>query len=127
MELPDACGDASYLEALDHGLDETWRRLAASPPGLAFYLAGADPHEGDRLGRLKLSSEGLAERDRRVLAALESRGIPVALSMAGGYGRDLAVTVDVQVTTLTAALASWQRRGERQLGEVARGPDRRSS
>jgi acetoin utilization deacetylase AcuC-like enzyme len=67
--------------------------MAAAPPGLAFYLAGADPHEDDRLGRLKLSAEGLAERDRRVLAALRARGIPVAVSMAGGYGRDIATTV----------------------------------
>ncbi len=75
---------------------------------LAFYLAGADPHENDRLGRLKISSEGLAERDRRVLAALRERGIPVALSMAGGYGRDLDTTVAVQRRTLELALESWR-------------------
>ncbi|MDO9074201.1 MAG: histone deacetylase, partial [Rubrivivax sp.] len=74
----------------------------------AFYLAGADPHEADRLGRLKLTAAGLAERDRRVLAALRDRGIPVALSMAGGYGRDITTTVEVQRRTLQEAMDSWQ-------------------
>jgi acetoin utilization deacetylase AcuC-like enzyme len=77
-------------------------------PGLAFYLAGADPHENDRLGRLKLTSEGLALRDRRVLDWLGRRRIPVALSMAGGYGRDLATTVAVQRRTLQEGLRAWQ-------------------
>lgn len=105
IDLPDGCGDADYLAALDRALDEVWRRWQ---PGLAFYLAGADPHEGDRLGRLKLTSEGLAERDRRVLAALGERRVPVALSMAGGYGNDLATTVAVQVNTLTLAAEAWR-------------------
>ncbi len=108
VELPDGCTDEPYLAALDTALAQAFERTAAAPPGLAFYLAGADPHEDDRLGRLKLSSAGLAERDRRVLAALRTRGIPVALSMAGGYGRDLATTVAVQRRTLELALESWQ-------------------
>ncbi len=108
VELPDGCTDEPYLDALDAALAAAWERTAAAPPGLAFYLAGADPHENDRLGRLKLSSEGLAERDRRVLAALRGRGIPVALSMAGGYGRDLHTTVALQRRTLELALQSWQ-------------------
>ena len=108
VDLPDGCTDEPYLEALDAALATAFERQAAAPPGLAFYLAGADPHEGDRLGRLKLSNEGLAERDRRVLAELRRRGIPVALSMAGGYGRDLHTTVAVQRRTLELALQSWQ-------------------
>jgi acetoin utilization deacetylase AcuC-like enzyme len=108
VELPDGCTDEPYLAALDTALAVAWERTADALPGLAFYLAGADPHEGDRLGRLKLSAEGLAERDRRVLAALRARGIPVALSMAGGYGRDLHTTVAVQRRTLELALQSWQ-------------------
>ncbi len=108
VELPDGCADAPYLQALDAALDQAWSMQAASPPGLAFYLAGADPHENDRLGRLKISSAGLAERDRRVLAALHARRIPVALAMAGGYGRDLAVTVEVQRQTLREALGAWR-------------------
>ncbi len=106
VDLPDGCGDTDYLAALDLAMAEVWRRCQ---PGLAFYLAGADPHEGDRLGRLKLSFDGLAERDRRVLDALRERRIPVALSMAGGYGHDLATTVAVQVATLTLAAQSWAR------------------
>jgi acetoin utilization deacetylase AcuC-like enzyme len=108
IELPDGCTDEPYLDALDAALQEAWRRQAAAPPGLAFYLAGADPHEGDRLGRLKLSAAGLAERDRRVLAALRARGIPVALSMAGGYGRDIDDTVAIQRRTLELAWRAWQ-------------------
>jgi acetoin utilization deacetylase AcuC-like enzyme len=108
VELPDGCADADYLDALDRALDTVWARHGDSLPGLAFYLAGADPHEDDRLGRLKLTAGGLAERDRRVLAALRRQRIPVALSMAGGYGRDLATTVAIQRRTLAEALGSWQ-------------------
>jgi acetoin utilization deacetylase AcuC-like enzyme len=108
VELPDGCTDAPYLAALDAALSQTWARHADAAPGLAFYLAGADPHENDRLGRLKISAEGLAERDRRVFSALRERGIPVAVAMAGGYGRDLALTVELQRRTLAEALASWQ-------------------
>jgi len=108
VELPDGCTDGPYLAALDDALAQAFERQAAAPPGLAFYLAGADPHENDRLGRLKISTDGLAERDRRVLAELRRRGIPVALSMAGGYGRDLHTTVAVQRRTLELALESWR-------------------
>ena len=108
VALPDGCGDADYLAALDAALAAVWGEHAARPFGLAFYLAGADPHEGDRLGRLKLSAVGLLERDRRVFAALRERRIPVALSMAGGYGRDIEVTVAIQVATLQSAVESWQ-------------------
>jgi len=107
VDLPDGCGDDAYLAALDQALEQVWQRLAATPPGLAFYLAGADPHEGDRLGRLKLTTAGMLERDRRVLQALRERRIPVALSMAGGYGHDLNTTVAVQVNTLSEAARSW--------------------
>jgi len=105
VELPDGCRDDEYLAALDEALEQIWARWPA--PGLTFYLAGADPHEGDRLGRLKLSDAGLRERDRRVLTALRERRIPVALSMAGGYGHDLNTTVAVQVNTLREAAHSW--------------------
>ncbi len=105
VELADGCADAEYLAELEAALAEVWARWPA--PGLAFYLAGADPHEGDRLGRLKLTTEGLRERDRRVFAALRERRIPVALSMAGGYGHELDTTVAVQVNTLREAAHSW--------------------
>ena len=108
MELPDGCTDAPYLEALDSALQNSWQQQPTAP-GLAFYLAGADPHENDRLGRLKLSAEGLAARDQRVLDFLWDRRIPVALSMAGGYGKDLGVTVDIQRQTLALAHGAWRR------------------
>ncbi len=105
VELPDGCDDAAYLAALDAALAELWRRHGTTPPGLVFYLAGADPHEGDRLGRLKLTHAGLRERDRRVLAACRARAIPVAISMAGGYGRDIADSVTAHENTLREAIA----------------------
>lgn len=108
VELPDGCADAAYLAALDTALDRAWQRQASEPPGLAFYLAGADPHEGDRLGRLALTAEGLAERDRRVFRCLARHRVPVAVTMAGGYGHDIAVTVGIQLETVRQALAAWQ-------------------
>jgi acetoin utilization deacetylase AcuC-like enzyme len=107
VDLPDGCQDEAYLAALDHALDTLWARHPDGLPGLVFYLAGADPHENDRLGRLKLSAQGLAERDRRVLDALRVRAIPVALSMAGGYGRDIDQTVAIQFNTVCEAQRHW--------------------
>jgi acetoin utilization deacetylase AcuC-like enzyme len=107
--LPDGTGDEAYLAALD---DSLARMLERFVPTFLVYLAGADPHEGDRLGRLKLSDEGLVERDRRVFTALRERAIPVAVTMAGGYGHDVQATVAVHLRTLRAAAAScdaWQR------------------
>lgn len=108
VALPDGCGDADYLPALDRALAVLADEHAERPFGLAFYLAGADPHEGDRLGRLKLSAAGLLARDRRVLARLGELGIPVALAMAGGYGHDLDVTVAIQAATIEAAIDAWR-------------------
>ena len=110
VALPDGCTDMPYLASLDAALARAWAMQATQPPGLAFYLAGADPHENDRLGRLKLTAAGLAERDRRVFQALHERGIPVAVLMAGGYGRDLATTVSIQRRTLELACMFWQHR-----------------
>jgi acetoin utilization deacetylase AcuC-like enzyme len=110
VELPDGCTDAPYLAALDAALDQAWTRQCAAggPPGLVFYLAGADPHEGDRLGRLKLTSAGMAERDRRVFDWLGRRRVPVAMCMAGGYGHDIHSTVAVQLRTVQTAQQAWQ-------------------
>jgi acetoin utilization deacetylase AcuC-like enzyme len=119
VDLPDGCTDAPYLQALDDALDTLWRHHGDAPPGLVFYLAGADPHEGDRLGRLRLTAAGLAERDRRVLDACHERGIAVAVSMAGGYGRDIDATVDVHLTTLKTAFQAWQRRASESPRQAA--------
>lgn len=108
VDLPDGCTDAPYLAALDLALAQLWRDHGEHPPGLIFYQAGADPHEGDRLGRLKLSAAGLAERDRRVFAAAQSRRIPLVLTMGGGYGHVIEDTVALQVQTYREALTSWQ-------------------
>jgi len=108
LALADGCGDADYLSALDGALAALAREHAVRPFGLTFYLAGADPHEGDRLGRLKVSADGLLERDRRVLAVLGEQRIPVALAMAGGYGHDLDVTVSIQAATIAAAIHAWR-------------------
>ena len=109
VDLPDGCTDEAYLRALDDALAALWRHHEQALPGLIFYVAGADPHEGDRLGRLKLTTAGLAERDRRVFAAARGRRIPIALSMAGGYGRVVADTVQVHLGTIRAALESWRQ------------------
>ena len=105
VDLPDDCGDAAYLAALDGALAEAARRFPA--PQLAFYLAGADPHSGDRLGRLRLSTAAMAERDARVFAALA--GIPTVMLMAGGYPTDLEAMLDVQEASVRAAFATWQQ------------------
>ncbi|MCW7541589.1 histone deacetylase [Aquabacterium sp. A7-Y] len=109
VELPDGCADEAYLAALELALETLWQRHAEAPPGLIFYLAGADPYEGDRLGRLKLTAAGLAERDTRVFEAARQRGIPVALTMAGGYGRVIEETVAIQLRTLALASEHHQR------------------
>ncbi len=100
VALPDETDDESYLEQLASALAQMFARF---DPQLIIYLAGADPHEGDRLGRLKLSMEGLAARDRMVLDAAQARGLPVALAMAGGYGRSIDDTVAVHSQTVRIA------------------------
>ena len=106
IELADGCDDRAYLDALELALTELEARFN---PGLIIYLAGADPHEGDRLGRLALSFDGLEARDRRVMDWAWSKRIPLAFSMAGGYGKVLEDTVQVQVNTFRVAYAYWRR------------------
>jgi acetoin utilization deacetylase AcuC-like enzyme len=106
VALSDGCQDGDYAAALEQALDELARRFE---PGLVIYLAGADPHEGDRLGRLKLSYDGLEARDRRVFDWCFSRRLPVAFVMAGGYGVKIEETVQVQLNTYRTALSYWQR------------------
>lgn len=106
VDLPDGCGDAQYLQALDGALDALERRFE---PGLVIYLAGADPHEGDRLGRLKLTWDGLQARDARVFDWAWARRLPVAMAMAGGYGIRIQDTVQAQVNTFRVAAGAWRR------------------
>jgi acetoin utilization deacetylase AcuC-like enzyme len=105
IELADGTRDDEYLWHLERGLGEALERSA---PDLAIYLAGADPFEDDRLGRLKLSKWGLARRDDHVLRMLEARGIPVALAMAGGYARNIADSVEIHANTIVSARDAWR-------------------
>ena len=100
VELPDGAGDDVFLAALELHLPDV---LAGFRPHLAVYLAGADPWREDRFGRLGMSKEGLAERDRLVLGLCREMGIPTAVAMAGGYARDTEDTVDIHVRTLRVA------------------------
>ena len=97
--LPDGTGDEDYLAALEEPL----ARAVAFGPDLLWYLAGADPYEHDRLGGLALTRAGLRERDRRVFAAARSAGIPVAVTLAGGYASSPADTVSIHAGTVLAA------------------------
>jgi acetoin utilization deacetylase AcuC-like enzyme len=105
VELADGTGDDEYLWHLERGLDETLER---SRPQLAFYLAGADPYEDDRLGRLKLTKAGLARRDALVLGTLAARGIPVAIAMAGGYARDIEDSAEIHANTIVSARRTYE-------------------
>ena len=98
--LPDGAGDTEFLATLESGLEVA---LDAADASLAIYLAGADPFEGDRLGRLSVTKSGLAERDRIVLETCRERGIPVALTMAGGYASEVEDTVDVHFQSIRRA------------------------
>jgi acetoin utilization deacetylase AcuC-like enzyme len=100
--LQDGTGDAEYLSALDRGVR---RALECADADLAIYLAGADPHEGDLLGRMAMTKSGLARRDHMVLEMCRAAGLPVATVMAGGYGRHVQDTVEIHVATVRAAVA----------------------
>ena len=98
--LEDGLGDQDYLQTLHRALESL---EAQFNPELIIYLAGADPHEGDRLGRLKLSMSGMAKRDSMVLSFAKEHRCPIALAMAGGYGTTIETTVDVHEQTIQLA------------------------
>ena len=102
--LPDGCSDPAYLEALDQALEQAFSRFS---PDFLIYLAGADAHEGDRLGRLKLTEAGMAARDQRVFDWARAKKIPMIICMGGGYGHDLETTVAVQMNTWRLAHLHW--------------------
>ena len=106
VALPDGCGDAEYLSALENALQTLEGQFK---PDLVMYLAGADPYKGDRLGRLKLTMDGLQSRDRRVFDWCHERHLPVAFVMAGGYGVHIEETVQVQLNTYRIALEYAKR------------------
>ena len=99
VELPDGTSDERYLAELERVLPEAVRRAR---PELCFVLAGADPYEGDRLGRLALTKEGLLARDRLIRDTLLASGVPVCVTLAGGYAADIRDTVAINVNTVRA-------------------------
>jgi acetoin utilization deacetylase AcuC-like enzyme len=98
--LPDQCPDHHYLFAWRHGVRHSFRQ---ANPDLVIFLAGADPHVGDRFSRLALSKEGLADRDAFVLEECRQRSVPVVVTMAGGYGKVIDDTVDIHARTVEIA------------------------
>jgi acetoin utilization deacetylase AcuC-like enzyme len=101
VELADGTDDAAYLAALDKGIIRSLENFSAD---LVIYLAGADPYQEDRFGRLALTKKGLAQRDRLVLRHCFEAGLPAAVTMAGGYARNLKDIVDINFQTIVAAL-----------------------
>jgi acetoin utilization deacetylase AcuC-like enzyme len=99
VELADATGDDEYLDTLARHLP----RVFEHAPDLVFYLGGADPYAGDKLGRLSLTIGGLRARDETVLRACRDRGVPVATVMSGGYAADIRDTVEIHCNTIRAA------------------------
>jgi len=120
LELPDHAGDAAYVAAVEAGVAAA---LEASHPDLAFFLAGADPFRGDRLGRLSVSKAGLRERDRIVFQRCREARVPVAVVMGGGYAPRIEDSVDIHFATVQAAHRahrSWPSPGEADLSETER-------
>lgn len=104
--LPDKTGDDAYLATLHQSLEILDARFK---PNCIIYLAGADPHEGDRLGKLSLTKEGMRQRDEVIFQYGLDRQIPIAFSMAGGYGREIQSTVDIHFQTIQTALQFQQQ------------------
>jgi len=101
VALPNGCGDNLYLDALSNALHVVKTKF---DPQFIIYLAGADPHEHDRLGKLSLTQEGMRERDQQVYNWAAANALPVAIAMAGGYGKDITLTVDIHAQTIRSAL-----------------------
>ena len=114
VPLADGTGDDQYLALLHRHLDDVLNRHA---PDFVFYLAGADPYEGDRLGRLKLTIAGLRTRDEMVFSACQRRGVPVAVSMSGGYANDVDAIITIHANTIRAA-ANLCRTGAKSAASV---------
>jgi acetoin utilization deacetylase AcuC-like enzyme len=107
VTFADGTGDEEYLAALAGHLPHT---LDATRPDLVFYLAGADPYEGDRLGRLGLTIDGLRRRDQFVFEQCRVRSIPVVVAMSGGYAPDVEAIVSIHLNTIKEAARSTRCR-----------------
>jgi acetoin utilization deacetylase AcuC-like enzyme len=106
LGLPDRVGDAEYLALLEEHIP---RILEDHRPGLAFYLAGADPYRDDQLGGLNLTLDGLGQRDELILQTLSAAGVPTAAVLAGGYARRFDDTVEIHCETVRAARRELER------------------
>jgi acetoin utilization deacetylase AcuC-like enzyme len=104
IELPDGTGDREYLDLLDRHLRDVFDRAGAD---LVVYIAGADPYQGDRLGRLQLTFDGLRARDARVFDECRSRDIPVTMVLGGGYARELDDVATIHGNTVRELLARY--------------------
>jgi len=100
VDLPDGVGDDDYLAWLDNALSSGLRQFE---PDLLCYIAGADPYREDQLGGLSLTMEGLKKRDELVFRVARARDIPVMVTFAGGYARNVEDTVAIQCNTVSAA------------------------
>lgn len=99
VDLPDATGDAEYLSALDGVLPQ----VAAFAPEIVFYQSGVDPLAGDKLGRMALTHAGLAERDRRVMKLAREQGVPLVVTLGGGYADPISRTAEAHANTFRMA------------------------
>jgi acetoin utilization deacetylase AcuC-like enzyme len=106
IDLPDKIGDDDYLAWLDNALSSGLRQF---DPELLCYIAGADPYREDQLGGLSLTIEGLKKRDELVFNVARTRGIPVMVTYAGGYARDVEDTVTIHCNTVAAAKEVFAR------------------
>ena len=100
VPLEDGTGDEEYLRLLEPAVAESFTQAR---PDLVLYIAGADPYEGDRLGRLRLSRAGLLARDRLVLTAAQEQGVPLAIVCGGGYCEDIDAIAEIHAATMLEA------------------------
>lgn len=107
IELEDDTSDDEYLSTLNEAL----QRVRLHHPDIIFYLGGADPFEDDQLGRLALTKNGLAERDRMVLEYAKDLGVPIVTTMSGGYASKIEDTVDIHANTIRAVKEVYFRNG----------------
>lgn len=107
VDLPDGIGDEDYLAILEKNLHRAFNEFS---PQLLFYVAGADPYCEDQLGGLALTLQGLSRRDALVFDYARRNQVPVAITLAGGYARQVKDTVRIHVNTIIAASRAAERR-----------------
>jgi len=116
VELPVGTGDFDYLRQLDQALHRIEREFV---PEFVFYVSGADPYEFDRLGQLKLTRQGLSQRDQRVFEFCQELQVPCVATMAGGYAPQLGDIIEIHFQTVVQAFkhfrngvdCNWPTRG----------------